>query len=238
MPGVEKQQQRSAPVRFVAISDTHSRHRELNLPAGDVLLHAGDFTQRGTLEEVRDFCQWLNEVSAQFKQVIVIGGNHDLCLDVKTDRAHAHEAFELLSKSCVLLNEPNEQVDVLGVRLFGSPIQPQLGRKYVAFARPDAVSQAVWESVPAGTDIILAHTPPQGHGDRVWGMKSIGCPHLLAACERVRPSAVVFGHVHGGYGVTKMNQGHTLCINAANMRPLRVVTGLNEPMTFEVTPTR
>ena len=41
-------------MRFVCISDTHCKHHGLGvLPAGDVLVHAGDFTQTGRPGEVR-----------------------------------------------------------------------------------------------------------------------------------------------------------------------------------------
>lgn len=36
--------------RFVCISDTHNRN--VKLPKGDVLIHAGDITNLGTYEEV------------------------------------------------------------------------------------------------------------------------------------------------------------------------------------------
>jgi len=46
-------------VRFVCISDTHSKHRQLQeLPMGDVLLHAGDFTFHGKPNAVKDFLDW------------------------------------------------------------------------------------------------------------------------------------------------------------------------------------
>jgi hypothetical protein len=47
------------PLRCVVISDTHGHHRELRVPDGDVLLHCGDFSNRGRLAEVRDFNEWL-----------------------------------------------------------------------------------------------------------------------------------------------------------------------------------
>ena len=47
-------------VRFVCISDTHNDHESVEpLPEGDVLLHAGDFTYRGTAAEVRKSNEWL-----------------------------------------------------------------------------------------------------------------------------------------------------------------------------------
>ena len=36
-------------MRLVLISDTHNQQRSLVVPAGDALVHAGDFTMRVTL---------------------------------------------------------------------------------------------------------------------------------------------------------------------------------------------
>ena len=42
-------------IRNVCISDTHTRHGELAMPPGDVLVHAGDLTDVGAEEDVVDF---------------------------------------------------------------------------------------------------------------------------------------------------------------------------------------
>src|SRR5690606_36414442 len=47
-----------------------------------------------------------------------------------------------------------------------------------------------------GTDILLGHSPPRGYLDN----GGQGCSHLLREIWRVRPSVVVFGHVHRGHG--------------------------------------
>ena len=41
-------------VTVVAISDTHMCHRDLKLPEGDILVHTGDFTNAGSIEEVEE----------------------------------------------------------------------------------------------------------------------------------------------------------------------------------------
>jgi len=67
-------------MRVVCVSDTHSMHRTLGtIPDGDVLVHAGDFTQTGTLAEVQDFCSWLGSLPHEHK--IVIAGNHETTFD-------------------------------------------------------------------------------------------------------------------------------------------------------------
>lgn len=83
-------------VRFVCISDTHEKMSEILplVPDGDVLIHAGDFTNYGDVGEVCKFNAelgnglfflhfWLNSsvvISAKLphKYKIVIAGNHEL----------------------------------------------------------------------------------------------------------------------------------------------------------------
>lgn len=38
-------------MQFTTISDTHGLHHQLQLPGGDLLIHAGDVCNRGTQEE-------------------------------------------------------------------------------------------------------------------------------------------------------------------------------------------
>ncbi|PMD41333.1 ser/Thr protein phosphatase family protein-like protein [Hyaloscypha variabilis F] len=75
--------------RFMIISDTHNfqfgnaekwqgAFRQ-PVPKVDVLLHAGDLTQRGGLEAYRGVLNMLSGIDAELK--LVIAGNHDLSLD-------------------------------------------------------------------------------------------------------------------------------------------------------------
>ena len=60
------------------MSDTHNC--QLRLPDGDVLVHAGDLTQSGSLMELQATVNWLCAQPHAIK--IVMAGNHDLFLDV------------------------------------------------------------------------------------------------------------------------------------------------------------
>ena len=54
--------------RFVCISDTHNT--TFKLPAGDVLVHAGDLTKQGTLAELRKTIDWIEKANFEVKLVI------------------------------------------------------------------------------------------------------------------------------------------------------------------------
>ena len=54
-------------MRIVCIGDTHELHRELVVPPGDLLVHAGDFTFHSKPPSiVSDFDAWLGSLSPAF----------------------------------------------------------------------------------------------------------------------------------------------------------------------------
>ena len=61
--------------RFVCISDTHDCY-DFVLPDGEILLHAGDFTNNGTEDEIERFLNWLKTLK-QYRLKIFIVGNHE-----------------------------------------------------------------------------------------------------------------------------------------------------------------
>ena len=82
--GKGKENKEKTKIRVVAISDTHSTEsRQLALPEGDILVHAGDLTAHGTLEEVDVALAWLARQPHRYK--IWIAGNHDHAMEQKQD---------------------------------------------------------------------------------------------------------------------------------------------------------
>ena len=79
-------------------------------------------------------------------------------------------------------------------------------------------SEKEWACIPEGTDVVITHGPPLGHGDLVEDRNTkekirAGCYWLLRNIERVQPKVHVFGHIHEGHGVT--TDGKTQFVNAA-----------------------
>jgi predicted phosphodiesterase len=59
--------------RFVCVSDTHGytpSEAGYKLPAGDVLIHAGDLTNQGSLSELRKTIEWISKADYEVKIVI------------------------------------------------------------------------------------------------------------------------------------------------------------------------
>lgn len=204
-------------MKFVCLSDTHNLHNQLEVPDGDVLLHAGDFTNYGNKRDIQNFNLFLNKLPHTYK--VIIAGNHDFMFERKPTKARA------LLTNCIYLED--SAVEIEGFMIYGSPWQPWFFDWAFNLPRGKPLKEK-WDLIPKDTDILITHGPPYGHGDKVIRNGSQGCVDLLDAIQRVKPRYHIFGHIHEGYGITK--EGKTLCINASNVdfhyHPV------NPPITF------
>jgi predicted phosphodiesterase len=66
---------REGIMRMALISDTHIQHMKLVMLKGDMLIHAGDFTNKGREKDITDFDDWLGGLDYRHK--IVVFCNHD-----------------------------------------------------------------------------------------------------------------------------------------------------------------
>lgn len=69
------------PIRVVCLSDTHDRV-VYRIPDGDLLIHAGDLTDDGSLAKIQEQVDWLAGLPHQHK--VVVAGNHDGWFDRDT----------------------------------------------------------------------------------------------------------------------------------------------------------
>jgi len=189
-------------MKIIAISDTHGLHGSLNIPDGDLLVHAGDLTRHGTPDNVREFNDFLGALPHPHK--IVIAGNHDFCFE--KDR----KACEEILTNCIYLQD--QKVTIEGVRFYGSPWQPWFYDWVFNLERGPEI-RAKWELIPEDTDLLITHGPPFGIGDLTARGDKAGCQDLLEMVERIKPAVHIFGHIHEGYGIT--SNGKTTFINAS-----------------------
>ncbi|CAK9114709.1 unnamed protein product [Durusdinium trenchii] len=179
-------------LRLVIISDTHNCHRDLTVPDGDILIHAGDFTQFGKEEHAEDFNRWLGEQPHKTKLVVL--GNHE------TNATWNSRAREVLSNATLLRQSGFKltHCDRPPVSFFGTD-----------FFWPCHTGNPYFDQIPGETDVLIAHNPAKGCAD---GGK--GCPALLDAVVKLQPELVISGHVHFARGAVKMQS--TLLVNGAN----------------------
>jgi predicted phosphodiesterase len=201
-------------MRIVAISDTHGRHDVLNLPPGDVLVHAGDFTGRGTPWEIIEFARWLH--ARPFAHRVVVAGNHDRLFESDPGLAQS-----LLREHCpgvVYLQDDGAVVG--GLTFWGSPWQPRFMDWAFNLERGPELAR-VWARVPDGVDVLVTHGPPQGVLDRTRHGLNVGCEELAAALVRIAPKVHIFGHIHAGSGEQKQAGVHFVnaCILDALYQP-------------------
>lgn len=64
-------------MKLTLISDTHCRLRKITIPSGDILIHAGDLTFDGSIEQTSQELRELGRYRSQFKEILLVEGNHD-----------------------------------------------------------------------------------------------------------------------------------------------------------------
>jgi Icc-related predicted phosphoesterase len=181
-------------LKFIAISDTHCRHRNIKLPKGDVLLHAGDISHKGSKREIEDFLDWFGKLSYPYK--IFIAGNHDFFFE----KEKAVFIKTIIPATVHYLKD--EEVIINGIKLWGSPYTPFFFQW--AFNKKRGKHLAThWNNIPPDIDILLTHGPVYGILDMVINEQHIGDQDLLKRVLEIKPKVHVCGHIHESYGMQK-----------------------------------
>jgi len=177
-------------MKVVCLSDTHGAHNEITLPHGDLLIHAGDFTNVGYESEIIAFNSWLHK--QPFAHKVVVAGNHD-CL-FETDRKMA----EVLLSSAIYLQD--NEITINGVRIYGTPWTPMFNNW--AFMKEDVGLEERFRIIPDGLDILISHGPAKTILDRDNSGMSVGSGALLSRLLNMKkkPRFHIFGHIHESYG--------------------------------------
>lgn len=95
------------PIRVVCISDTHSLECA-DIPDGDLLIHAGDLTNDGSVRDIQAAVDWLRALPHPHK--VVVCGNHDSYFDVRSRLPEDRDAssFTAVSSSTASLRSLDE----------------------------------------------------------------------------------------------------------------------------------
>jgi Icc-related predicted phosphoesterase len=222
-------------LRVITVADTHLFHNEIDIPEGDVLVHCGDFSRTGHVNEIRRVNGWLQEIGPRFRYVLVVAGNHDQCFCPKK----ASELIREEAKRVLLQGTANvryledESTWIDDVEFYGSPWQPEFCDWGFNLPRNSEELKEKWAAIPETTDVLITHGPPKGVLDlNRRDSFACGCELLHDRIRELQPTYHLFGHIHEGYGVNQYILRPTVCVNASvcNER----YEPLNQPIVLEI----
>jgi Icc-related predicted phosphoesterase len=211
-------------LRIVALSDTHGFHKNLTVPDGELLIHAGDFAMRAKKPHVVEFAEWFKSLPHPYK--IIVPGNHDCYLD-----GHNYWGHELFAPAIYL---DHEYCEVMGLKIFGSPYSSSIYEPSMwsfDYPREGFRSKELWDSITGKLDILITHGPPYGILDLVENAHVGEDPHvgdlnLLYAVERSAPMIHLFGHIHECHGTTDNERTKFYNVSVCNLqyKPVNPIT--------------
>ena len=185
--GATQSRPHAEPVKVICVSDTHNKQPPI--PHGDLLIHAGDLSVTGSVEEIQAQLDWLKSLPHEHK--VFIAGNHDKAFEREEERKKLDwDGLIYLQDSSTELSFSNGRK----FNIYGSPWTRKQGNW--SFQYPSTTTDFWTSKIPLETDILITHMAPRFHLDvDGWGDRS-----LLRELPRIRPLLHVFGHFHAGYG--------------------------------------
>jgi len=190
------------------MSDTHGQHRKIPkewLPDTDWILHTGDISSIGTLDQVSDFLDWFSKVG-NYSFRCFIAGNHDWLYE-----KNSYVAKSMTPDNVIYLE--NSEVVMDGIKIFGVPQQIEFYNW--AFNVPKEGMKKYWDAVPSDTNILLSHGAPFGVLDMTLEGKNTGCEYLLKRLSELKQIKLeVHGHIHEARGIFEGADGQKI-INAS-----------------------
>jgi len=222
-------------MKIVCISDTHCHLKRIEIPDGDILVHAGDALSSGIYSEWIEFLEDFKKLPHEHK--IYVPGNHDRITELNED---------LIKQECVdagIIYLNNTGITLEGIKFWGSAVTPRFhnwawnrdsgncGTSYgPLFADYDPI-QPYWDMIPEDTTVLITHGPPKGILDvSIYDGKECGCSILRDKIEAVKPKYHIFGHIHNWHGTKTV--GPTTFVNASNCTEKYKPT--NKPIVVEI----
>lgn len=221
--------------KITFISDTHTKHKQLSLPGGDILIHSGDIMNSGhNINDIIDFLKWFE--SQNYEELIFIAGNHDIMFENNRDSVQ-----RLLESYPLVTYLEDDWVDIDGIKIYGSPWQPEFYNWAFNLPRNGPDLMSTWEKIPADTDILITHGPPQGHLDASgypYNEFLLGCNLLRDRVNVIKPKIHVFGHIHGSAGYKEYEGTHFFNASVLSESYYLVNNGITfnwDPKTNDIT---
>lgn len=214
-------------MEIVIMSDNHSNWN-VDVPDGDIFIHAGDYSYTGSQKSLKKFNDFLGNLPHKHK--LYIPGNHEKGFE---------KEYNLYTETITNgININGQTLELDGLRFFGCSYTPTFGQW--AFMHDDDQRKRYWEVLsPDSVDVLITHGPAFGLLDQAIPNVSehLGCIHLRNYVERVKPKVFVHGHIHGSGGsVIPLkhwdNTPDTMVVNAAVLNEKYKL--VREPIVIEV----
>jgi len=213
------------------LSDTHSQHDRIITKGGDILIHAGDISYRGTIKEVMPFLEWFE--AQKYTHKILVAGNHDWLFEQTPEVCRE----ECERRGIILLNDSGTEVE--GIKIWGSPVQPEFCAWAFNRERGEKIKRH-WDLIPNDTELLITHGPPMNILDKTFHNEYVGCQDLWYKILETQVKLHVFGHIHEGRGHQYFMD--RLFVNASAVdgryrivtgEPIRVVKGIDNTYLIE-----
>ena len=182
------------------ISDTHTKHKHVTgeLPGGDILIHCGDISNRGYMNEIKNFLEWFDGIKG-YEHKIFIAGNHDFGF-----QDNPKECAKLLQDYPTVTYLEDTSIIIDGIKIYGSPWQPRFYNWAFNVDRGWDIAQK-WEKIPQDTDILITHGPLHGILDSTYTGQRVGCEDLYKKVMEIKPKVHCSGHIHYDYGMKEID---------------------------------
>ena len=177
--------------RLTLLSDTHAAHHLLPpLPAGDILIHAGDGGDSRTEDYVESLLTYL--ARQPVPDVLYGPGNHDFPFMQDATRVR-QLAGEIGGGRIHILEDAG--VTLRGLNFWGMPWNLS-GRAWAFNADEDLIARRC-RMIPDDAHVLITHSPPLGTFDLAARGKRIGSAALRARLRALPELKLhVFGHCH------------------------------------------
>lgn len=151
----------------------------------DLVIGAGDFARKH-----EGLARTIAALQSIQTPTVLIPGNNETDADLRAACA-AWPAATILH---------GDAIEVAGLTIFGFGCGvPPIGLDW-SFDLTEDQARRRLARCPEGADVLLTHSPPHGHVDRISDGRSIGSEAVLEALEKTSPRLVVCGHVHDCWG--------------------------------------
>lgn len=175
--------------KFCLLSDIHLAWNDIDMPDADYCIIAGDALNTGDISELLQFNKWLKAIKSKYKQIYLLPGNHDKCIEKSPDLS------EMFLSAAKIVAEGERLIG--GKRIYFCSYVPSYGPW--AFMRSEKeLKENHYSRIPEGLDMLVCHGPPRYVLDQNKRNDHCGSQSLRDRLIELRcaPKLMAFGHIH------------------------------------------